>query len=106
MKMVFRFACPYSPCGELISYITDEVRAQEITYRTFVKYADLSQFRSADHPAMWRISAPDNWAISFFKSNLPSGEPIVYFDWSHIEHVFAHRPIDLEWECALAREEY
>jgi hypothetical protein len=37
---------------------------------------------------MYRISAPDNWAISFHKSRLPTGQRIYYFDWSRMEHIF------------------
>jgi len=102
-SLKYRFACPDSPCGELISYITDDDRSTQITYQTFVKYADLEPLREMDHPAMYRISAKDNWAISFHKSVTPSGIPIVYFDWSRIEHVFSDEPIDLSYECELAR---
>jgi hypothetical protein len=96
----YRFACTDS-YGELINYITDDERSRDISYRTFTKYADLGPLRRDDHPAMWRISCPDNWAISFHESALPSGTPIVYFDWSRIEHVFSAEPINQREELAL-----
>ncbi len=90
---------------EVVQYITDDDRTKKITYKTFAKHADLSRLRAQDHPAMWRISAPDNWAISFWKSQLPSGRPIYYFDWSRIEHVFIdpNNPPTLEEEHRLAQ---
>ena len=90
MKTVTKFrywaACPDFSRGEIIDYINDH--AKEITYRTFAKRADLQPLRDKDHPAMWRISSPDNWAITFYKSQLPNGDPIYFFDWSRIEHIF------------------
>lgn len=80
-------SCP-ELSGELIHYITDPDRSQQITYATFAARVDLAPLRAEDHPAMYRISAPDNWAISFWRSELPSGVPIYYFDWSRIEHIF------------------
>ncbi|TFH26736.1 MAG: hypothetical protein E4H00_10225 [Myxococcales bacterium] len=104
VKWPYRFACPDS-YGEIIHYITDPDRSEQISYRTFAKYADLAPMRDADHPAMYRISSPENWAISFHKSKMPSGMPIVYFDWSRIEHVFSPAPIDQRREYELALEE-
>jgi len=74
--------------GAIIDYITDDVRSRSVTYKTFARHTDLDSLRAADHPAMWRISCPDNWAISFHRSRLPSGQRIYYFDWSRIEHIF------------------
>ena len=100
----FWASCPRLP-GELVQYITDSKRAQKITYQTFARYADLTEFREGDHPAMYRISAPDNWAISFWKSTLPSGQPTYYFDWSRFEHFFVDETVDLELEMEILREE-
>lgn len=47
---------------------------------------------------MYRMSCRDNWAISFWKSELPSGVLVYYFDWSRIEHFFVDREIVLELE--------
>lgn len=81
-------ACPDFSSGEIIHYITDPDRSQKISYQAFARHVDLEPLRRDDHPAMYRISAPDNWAISFHKSSLPDGQPIYYFDWSRIEHIF------------------
>lgn len=81
-------ACPDFSSGEIIHYITDPDRSTSVTYNTFAKHVDLGPLRAQDHPAMYRISAPSNWAISFHKSKLPNGQPIYYFDWSRIEHIF------------------
>ena len=86
----FRYwaACPDFHSGEIIDYINDPDRAVEITYKTFAKHVDLAPLREQDHPAMWRISSPDNWAVSFYRSSLPNGDRIYFFDWSRIEHIF------------------
>jgi hypothetical protein len=81
-------ACPDMPSGQIIHYITDPDRSKEITYQTFARNVDLAPLREQNHPAMYRISASDNWAISFHKSKLPTGQTIYYFDWSRIEHIF------------------
>jgi len=44
------------------------------------------------------MSCKDNWAISYWRSQLPSGVLVYYFDWSRIEHVFVDREIVLEFE--------
>ncbi len=71
---------------ELRDYINDH--AQEISYRTFTQRVNLDPLREEDHPAMWRISAPDNWSVSFYKSKLPNGDPIYVLDWKGIDHIF------------------
>ncbi len=95
-------ACTDLP-GELVQYIADPDRNTKLTYRAFARQADLEPLRAADHPAMYRISAPDNWAISFWRSELPSGQKIYFFDWSRIEHVFVDREVDLDREMRLLR---
>lgn len=87
--------------GELVHYLTDSDRAERITYGTFARHADLEEMRKQGHPAMYRISCPDNWAISFWKSRLPSGTLVYYFDWSRIEHIFVDREIDMRKEIEL-----
>lgn len=87
--------------GELVRYLTDSDRAEQITYGTFARHVDLAQMRKQEHPAMYRISCPDNWAISFWKSRLPSGTLIYYFDWSRIEHIFVDREISMKKELEL-----
>jgi hypothetical protein len=92
--------------GPVIHYITDDTRKRRITYETFRKVADLDELRREDHPALWRIADPTNWARpAFFKSKLPSGKTVYYFDWSRMEHLFVERPrsFDLLEEDRLAR---
>jgi hypothetical protein len=113
MKASFIGACP-EMTGDLIHFITDrwgvseQTRARPtrgITYKTFAKYADLGPLREEDHPAMYRISSPENWAISFHSAELPSGAPLWYFDWSRMEHLFVTDPdaFDLRREDRIAR---
>lgn len=96
-------ACP-EMTGPLIHYITAPGVSRRISYSTFAKHVDLSPLREQDHPALYRISAPSNWAISFWRSELPSGRRLYYFDWSRMEHLFVRDPetFDLEAEDALA----
>lgn len=98
----FRYwACCMDLPGELVGYITDCDRAEQVTYGTFARHADLEPLREEDHPATYRMSCADNWAIRFWRSQLPSGRRIYFFDWSRIEHVFVDGPVDLEREVAL-----
>lgn len=85
--------------GHLVQYIKEH--GKPISYTTFARHADLAPLRAAGHPAMYRISRPDNWAIAFYRSRLPSGMPVYFFDWSRIEHVFVPSEVDLEREYGL-----
>jgi hypothetical protein len=91
--------------GDLVNDLKS--RAVPIAYSTFRTYADLQPLRDEGHPAMYRISRPDNWSVSFWKTTMPSGQPVLYFAWSGIEHFFVARTADLEHESELlrAREE-
>lgn len=86
--------------GELVNSIRTHPADRRITYRSFARNADLRPLRADGHPAMWRISAPDNWAISFHRSRLPTGAPVYYFAWSGIEHFFVQEPVDVDAELA------
>lgn len=88
--------------GELVNYI--KRNATKITYPTFARYVDLGPLREAGHPAMYRVSAPQNWAIAFYRSRLPSGMPVYFFDWSRIEHVFVPAEVDLDLEYLRLEE--
>lgn len=104
----FRFwtSCPGMP-GELVHYMTDPDRAVRITHGTLVRHADVATLPGGrDHPALYRASCPDNWAISFWRSELPSGARVYYLDWSRIEHVFVRQVPDLALEMRIldARE--
>lgn len=87
--------------GELVQYLVDQ--GERITYTTFARHANLEPLRREDHPAMYRLSAPDNWAVGFWRSRLPSGKRVYYFDWSSFEFVFVSEPVDLEHETSLLR---
>ena len=88
---------------QLVQFITDDARAQQVTYGTFVRHADVVPLRVEEHPATYRMSALDNWSISFWKSVLPSGRRIYFFDWSRIEHVFVDGAVDLSREMRVLR---
>lgn len=81
-------SCPDFSSGEIIHYVTDPDRSRRISYRSFARNVDLTPLREVDHPALYRMSSPDNWAISFHRSKLPNGQTVYYFDWSRIEHMF------------------
>lgn len=104
----YRFwaACPQLP-GELVRFVADSDRAVRVTHGTFVRHADVASLPGGrKHDALYRVSCPDNWAISFWRSELPSGTRIYFFDWSRIEHVFVRERPDLrrEMEILEARE--
>jgi hypothetical protein len=87
--------------GELIRYVADRSRAVQVSYRTFARRCDLVQMRRETHPAMYRISCSNNWTISFWRSQLPSGVQVYFFDWSRIEHVFVDRSVNVKKELDL-----
>ena len=89
-KFAFWGACTDMPDGAIIHYIIDPARSRRVTYQTFARNVDLDDLRDQNHPAMYRISAPTNWAITFYKSKLPNGQAIYYFFWSGIEHIFVN----------------
>jgi hypothetical protein len=91
---------PGPKAGELVNAIRHHPRDRAVSYQTFARHADLAPLRASGHPAMYRISAPDNWAISFHRSRLPSGAPVYYFAWSGIEHFFVKEPVDVDAEVA------
>jgi len=99
----FWLSCPQMT-GELVQYMTDPDRAEQITYSTFARHADLAPMRKEKHPAMYRVSCESNWAISFWRSRLPSGVRVYYFDWSRIEHVFVSGDVSFGREVALLEE--
>lgn len=86
--------------GRLIQYLNDHEKT--VTYKTFASRAELGPLREVGHPAMWRLSAPDNWAVSFHRSRLPSGIPVYYFDWSRIEHIFTPSGVDVDVAAEIA----
>lgn len=90
--------------GGLVRYISDSDRSGQVSYDTFARHVDLGPMRAEGHPATYRMSCRDNWAISYWRSRLPSGQPVYYFDWSRIEHVFVAEPVDLARELELLEE--
>lgn len=90
----------YPQGGEIINYIKQHPAEAQVSYGQFARQVDLRPLRQARHPAMYRISAPDNWSISFHRSYFPSGQPIYYFAWSGIEHIFVDRKPDVAAELA------
>lgn len=89
--------------GELVRAIVDHPNDRRVTYKTFARHADLAPLRAVDHPAMYRISSASNWAISFHRSELPTGAPVYYFAWSGIEFFFVNTPVDLAAELAAMK---
>ena len=79
---------------DFINYIRDDVRAEGVSYRWFAKHADLGEFKG------WRLSK--DWHVAFYKTQAPSGLPVIYFVHSGIEHVFV--PRDRAHEFDAARE--
>jgi len=87
--------------GELVNAIRDHPESRRVTYDTFARHVDLEPLREMGHGAMYRISAPSNWAVSFHRSRLPSGQRVYYFVWSGIEHFFVEEEPNLELELEL-----
>ena len=101
-RFVYWGSCP-DMSYELMRFLQENER--QITYDAFSRNVDLSELRARNHPGLYRISRPDNWAISFYKSKLPSGRPVYYFTWSRVEHIFVDpddRP-DRRQEISLSK---
>jgi len=90
--------------GQIIHYITQHPEERQVSYGQFARQVDLRPLRDAGHPAMYRLSAKDNWSVSFHRSQLPSGQPIYYFAWSRIEHIFVDQEVDVAAELAALAE--
>ena len=88
--------------GAIVNAIRDASVNRAITYSTFAKHADLGPLRAADHAAMYRISAPDNWAISFHRSALPSGQRVYYLPGprSSTSSSTARWTLTASWPCS------
>ena len=89
----------------LASYLPDA--ATEITYRTFRKYVSRTELLKNPwgKDALWRISYPDNWSVSFGRTKTPSGVKLVYLSWGGYEIYFVDPSapeIDIEDEASLA----
>lgn len=98
---VFWSSCVQLKSGELVDAIRRHPRSEQISYKTFARHVDLDELRKAGHPAMYRISAPDNWSITFYQSLLPNGQRVYYFVWSGIKHFFVDSRIDTPNEKEL-----
>jgi hypothetical protein len=94
---------PGAGAGEFVRAIIDHPADRRISFRQFTRLVDLDSF-PGDHPARYRWSAPDNWAISFHRSALPSGAPVAYFKWSGIEHFFVDDDFNLQLEQDSLRD--
>jgi hypothetical protein len=91
---------PGADPGALVNAIRHGAASCAVSYKTFARFANLDFLRREGHPAMYRISCPDNWSVSFHRSRLPSGAPVYFFVWSGIEHFFVQDEVDVAQELA------
>lgn len=96
--------------GSFVNYVTDTWGKlgieREVTYATFARWAERGTARWWYEK--WGFPLSVDPYISFHKSETPSGIPVVYFVWSHMEHFFIPdrdaREFSLSRETALAEE--
>jgi hypothetical protein len=111
----FRFigACP-EMTTEFVTYVVDKNPSVprrfptiDISYTTLARHCDLDELREERNQAMWKLSVPSNWGVSFHRGQLPSGRLCYYFDWSRMEYFFIEDrdTFDLEEESRIAREQ-
>jgi hypothetical protein len=101
--------CPVMT-GPFVTYVSDSWgdldHVEDITYRTFIKWAERGTARWWYE--MWGYPLSKDWHVSYHKSQTPSGIPVVYFVWSAMEHFFIPkddvRDFDLAHETRLAEE--
>jgi hypothetical protein len=89
MKMVYQYCCVSPKSLEELEYIIDHSR--EITYKTFRSKIDSEEFNSIQSNLGYDkapFNLKDDYAVSFYKSKLPSGKLVYYFCHSCIEHIF------------------
>lgn len=73
--------------GDVIRHM--KLGAEQITYDDFVSDVGASVPRVYD--AERAVPMSDDWAITFWRSSLPSGQPVVYYAESGVEYVFTER---------------
>jgi hypothetical protein len=76
-------------CGRHVAAFDDGSR--EITYRTFVKYADKEDLKAwmeaNKYGRKYGLCLSDDWAVSYYKG-VYRGNPCVVMKWSSIHHFF------------------
>lgn len=67
---------------------------KKISYNTFIKAVNKNEFNiickylGYSNDSKEGLHIKDDWAVSFYKSKLPSGQPVYYFVHSAIEYIF------------------
>lgn len=103
-KFNFSWSCVNSNY-EFVNYVRDHPQATEVSYKTFAKWTNLQELREEygrEWTFLYRISAKDNWSVSFWKSYTPTGKLLYYLVWSSIEHFFVSPNTNKEEEEELA----
>ena len=89
------WSCPAGP-AEFVDWLVD--RGQTIDYQEFAQNVDVTTAPLDD----WQIEIlPTDWAVTFLKTELPSGAPAFVLQHSGIEHLFLPPSVDYYDEAQM-----
>jgi len=96
------WSCPTGP-AELVDYLVDSSRAEEVTYNEFAEEVDIS---TAPLEATQFECLPTDWAVTWLQTEMPSGMHAWVMQHSGIEYLFL-KGGDFNWneEARLAEIE-
>jgi len=93
------WSCPAGP-AELVDYLVDSSRAEEISYEEFSEAVDVS---TAPLDATQFECLPTDWSVTWLRTEMPSGGRAWVMQHSGIEHLFLESgDFDHEEEARLA----
>jgi hypothetical protein len=83
-KAQYQYDCVNCPKVKELDFIIQNAR--RIPYRTFIKNVDKEKIEEFN--TGFGIPIHKDYAVSFYKSKLPNGNQVYFFDHSSIEYIF------------------
>jgi len=83
-KLNYQYNCVNPESLEELEYIIEN--AEEIEWEEFKNNVNLNQVSHYNNPSLPPLEK--DWAVSFYKSILPDGRVVYYYEHSHIEYIY------------------
>jgi len=83
-KLNYQYNCVNPNSLKELEYILEN--AEEIEWLEFKKNVNLDQVSHYNNPDLPSIDK--DWSVVFYKSQLPNGKIVYFYDHSHIEYVY------------------